>query len=56
MIINLAVTLAFEHEITAYDASYVALAKETELTFITADGMLCERVRGLDFVKFIGDI
>ena len=54
-IINSAVTLAFEHEITVYDAFYVALAKETELTFITADGRLCERVRGLDFVKFIGE-
>lgn len=53
--LNSAVTLAFEHNLTVYDAFYVALAKETELTFITADRRLCERVRGLDFVKFIGE-
>jgi predicted nucleic acid-binding protein len=55
-IINSAVTLAFEHNITVYDAFYVALAKDLELTFITADGRLCERVRGLNFVKFIGEV
>ena len=54
--INSAVTLAFEHSITVYDAFYVALAKETELTFITADRRLCERVNNLDFVNFIGEI
>ena len=53
--INSAVTLAFEYNITVYDAFYVALAKETELTFITADRRLCERVSNLDFVNFIGD-
>jgi len=54
-IINVAVTLAFEYDITVYDAFYVALAKDLELAFITADKRLCERVRGLDFVIFIGD-
>ena len=56
MIINSAVTLAFEHSLTVYDAFYIALAKEIELTFVTADRRLCERVRGMNFVKFIGDI
>ena len=55
-IINSAVTLAFEHSLTVYDAFYIALAKEIELTFVTADRRLCERVRGMNFVKFIGDI
>lgn len=55
-IINSAVTLAFEHNITVYDAFYIALAKEIELTFITADRRLSERVSSLDFVKFIGDL
>jgi len=32
------------------------MAKETELTFITADRRLYERVRDLDFVKFIGEM
>ena len=54
--INSAVTLAFGYNITVYDAFYIALAKETELTFITADRRLYERVRDLDFVKFIGEV
>lgn len=55
-IINLAVALAFEYNITVYDAFYIALAKDLELTFITADRRLCERVRGLDYVEFIGEM
>ena len=55
-IINSAVTLAFEHNITVYDAFYLALAKEIEFTFITADGRLYKRVKDLNFAKFIGDI
>ncbi|MHC1594313.1 MAG: type II toxin-antitoxin system VapC family toxin [Methanotrichaceae archaeon] len=54
-IIDVAVTLAFEYDITIYDAFYVALAKDLELAFITADKRLYERVSGLDFVIFIGD-
>jgi predicted nucleic acid-binding protein len=54
--INSAVSLAFGHNITVYDAFYVALAKETEFTFVTADSKLYERVNDLNFVKFIGDI
>jgi predicted nucleic acid-binding protein len=55
-IINSAVTLAFEYNITVYDAFYIALAKDLELTFITADGRLYERVSDLDFVKLIGEV
>ncbi|NAT10985.1 PIN domain nuclease [ANME-1 cluster archaeon AG-394-G06] len=53
--INSAVSLAFGYNITVYDAFYVALAKETEFTFITADRKLYERVNDLNFVKFIDD-
>ena len=55
-IINLAVALAFDYNITVYDAFYIALAKDLELTFITADRRLCERVRGLDYVEYIGEM
>jgi predicted nucleic acid-binding protein len=55
-IIESAIELAFEHAITVYDAFYVALAKETGLSFITADKKLYERVRDLEFVKFIEEI
>jgi len=55
-IINSAVTVAFEYSITVYNAFYIALAKDLRLSFITADGRLCERVKDLNFVKFLGDL
>jgi predicted nucleic acid-binding protein len=55
-ILEAAITLAFEHQITVYDAFYVALAKEIGLTVVTADKRLFDRVRGLEFVKFIGEL
>ena len=55
-IVNSAITLAFEYNITVYDAFYIALTKDLELSFITADRRLCERVRDIDFVKFIGNL
>jgi predicted nucleic acid-binding protein len=55
-ILEAAITLAFEHQITVYDAFYVALAKEIGLTVVTADKKLFDRVRGLEFVKFIGEL
>ena len=55
-IINLAITIAFEYTITVYDAFYIALAKDLRFSFITADARLCERVKDLDFVKFLGDL
>jgi predicted nucleic acid-binding protein len=51
-----AIKLAFEHAITVYDAFYIALAQETGLNLITADKKLYERVPGLEFVKFIGEL
>jgi predicted nucleic acid-binding protein len=55
-IIDVAIKLAFEHAITVYDAFYIALAQETGLNLITADKKLYERVPGLEFVKFIGEL
>lgn len=51
-----AIALAFEHNITVYDAFYVALAKESGLSLITADDRLYKRTSGLNLVKFINDI
>ena len=55
-IIYSAIRIAFEYDITVYDAIYVALTEETGLDFITADRRLYERVRELEFVKFIADL
>jgi len=55
-IMHAAIGIAFEYDITVYDAIYVALAKETGSNFITADRRLYERVGELEFVKFIADL
>ena len=42
-----ALDLALTHEITVYDASYVALALTLGCRFVTADRKLAERIAGL---------
>ena len=55
-LVRSAITLAFDHNITIYDAFYVALAKESSLNLITADDKLYKRTSKLKFVKFIDAI
>lgn len=55
-IVKTAATLAFKHNITAYDAVYLALAKEIKFTCVTADKKLYDKVKSLKFVKFITDV
>jgi len=52
-IINRSISMAFERDITIYDASYVALAEELEIPLITADENLYEKVKDLENVIFI---
>lgn len=44
---------ARKRNISAYDASYIALAKRLNCEFITADKKLYEKVKTLKFVKFL---
>ena len=48
------VEIAMEKDITIYDASYVALAKEQKAKLYTADEKLIRKVN-LDFVKHISE-
>ena len=41
-----ALSLAFEHDVTVYDATYVALARALALPFITADAALVRKLGG----------
>lgn len=50
-----AVNMAFEKDITVYDATYVALAKFIDFKFITADEKLYKKIKDLNFVKFIAE-
>lgn len=56
-IIKEAVDLSYTLNITSYDAYFVALAKETDLTLITADFKLYEKLKVvLDFVVYLPNI
>jgi len=43
-----------KRNISAYDASYLALAKRLGCDFLTADKKLYEKLKSLKFVKFLG--
>ena len=45
--------LASKYEITFYDATYIALAKNLKCDFITADKKLVEAAKTLKFVKLL---
>jgi len=52
-IIDSVIETAYQNDITFYDASYVALAKELGLQFITADEKLYQKTKDLRFVKLL---
>lgn len=52
-IAEIVIETARQNDITFYDASYVALAKELGLQFITADEKLYQRAKHLHFVKLL---
>jgi len=50
-----ALALAVAHEITAYDAAYVALTRRLSLPLVTADEALVRRLAGTDLdVRWLG--
>ena len=59
-LIKASIELAIEHEITCYDATYFALARELEFSLITADEKffhkLPEDSRNSDQVKLLSDL
>ncbi|PIU57676.1 MAG: hypothetical protein COS88_00445 [Chloroflexi bacterium CG07_land_8_20_14_0_80_51_10] len=55
-LITEAIKLAFRHDITIYDALYIALARDLGYTFLTGDMKLHRKVKQLDFVKSLPGI
>jgi len=51
-----ALKIAYDYQITVYDALYITLAQNLEFEFITADKKLFEKTKELRFVKYLGDI
>ncbi len=55
-IANLTTEIAYQKEITFYDASYVALAQELDFQYVTADEKLYNKLRELPFTTLLADI
>ena len=55
-VIKSAVEISYKYDVTVYDSFYVALAKWINFKYITADWKFYQKVKNLDFVKFIGDL
>jgi predicted nucleic acid-binding protein len=51
-----ALRIAYDYQITVYDALYLALAQNLEFEFITADKKLYEKTKTLYLAKYLGDI
>ena len=51
-----AISLAFDYDITLYDAYFVALAKELGFEFVTADENFYKKIKELKFVKLLKNI
>ena len=52
-VIDRATKLAFTHDITVYDAYYVALADELSVHFVTADKKLYNKISKIPFVRLL---
>ena len=51
-----AISLAFDHDITLYDAYFIALAKELGFEFVTADEKFYNRIKKLKFARLLKNI
>lgn len=55
-ILKASIDIAYEHNLTIYDAYFVALAKELDFIFVTADEKLCSKIKNLKFVKLLKEL
>ncbi len=55
-IIDDAIELALKINITFYDAYFIALSKELNFLFITADKKLYEKTKRMPFVRFLKNL
>ena len=55
-VMKTAINIAYDNELSIYDAYFVALAQELGFTFITADKKLYKKIDKLNFVKLLKDL
>lgn len=51
-----AIALAYKHDLTVYDASFIALAEETGGDFVTTDERLLTKISTLPFCHALTDV
>lgn len=55
-VISSAIDIAFQIDITFYDAYFIALAKELDYNFVTADESLFKKIKELKFTKLLKNL
>lgn len=55
-VISSAIGLAFQFDITVYDAYFIALAKELNYDFVTADENLHNKIKKLKFARLLKNL
>lgn len=55
-VIRRAIEIAYSHDITVYDAAFVAMAEHLEADFITADEKLAQRLQNISYVCYLADL
>ncbi|MBI2105489.1 type II toxin-antitoxin system VapC family toxin [Candidatus Woesearchaeota archaeon] len=55
-IIKSSIEIAFEYNITIYDACFISLAKDLNFDFITADEKLYQKIETLKFARLLNNL
>ncbi len=53
---GLTAEIAYQKDITFYDASYIALAQELNFPYVTADEKLYSKLKDFSFVNLLKDL
>ena len=51
-----AIDMAYDYDLTIYDSYFIALAKDLNFMFVTADEKLYKKIKNLRFVKLLKDL
>ncbi len=55
-VMETALSIAYEFDLTVYDAYFIALAKELDFVCVTADKKLYDKIKKMKFVQFLSEL
>ena len=55
-VMKTAIDMAYDYDLTIYDSYFIALAKDLNFMFVTADEKLYKKIKNLRFVKLLKDL